>query len=66
MGEDLRIVLEIDEKENENENENENTLLNEDRLFLKKFQGYNQICIQCHYNPDSDAIASGYALYKYF
>ena len=53
MSEDLRIVLEIDEKENEN------MQINEDRLFLKKFQGYSKICIQCHDNPDADALASG-------
>lgn len=27
---------------------------------------YNRILIQCHDNPDADAIASGYALYNYF
>ncbi|MCX4327080.1 MAG: DHH family phosphoesterase [Lachnospiraceae bacterium] len=62
MGENLRIVLEIDEKENENGN----TTLDDDRLFLKKFHGYSKICIQCHDNPDADALASGYALYRYF
>ncbi|MDE6615000.1 MAG: DHH family phosphoesterase [Lachnospiraceae bacterium] len=60
MSEDLRIVLEIDEKENEN------IQLNEDRLFLNKLQRYSKICIQCHDNPDADALASGYALYRYF
>ena len=60
MDGDLRIVLEIDEKEDGS------TSLNEDRLFLKKLQKYNKICIQCHDNPDADALASGYALYKYF
>ena len=60
MSRDLRIVLEIDEKENEN------MQLNEDRLFLNKFKRYSKICIQCHDNPDADALASGYALYRYF
>ena len=27
---------------------------------------YNNIVIQCHDNPDADAIGSGYALYKYY
>lgn len=27
---------------------------------------YNPILVQCHDNPDADAIASGYALYSYF
>ncbi len=27
---------------------------------------YNKIVIQCHDNPDADAIASGFALYTYF
>jgi len=27
---------------------------------------YNEIWIQCHDNPDPDALASGYALYEYF
>ena len=26
---------------------------------------YNNIIIQCHDNPDADAIASGYAVYTY-
>ncbi len=35
-------------------------------LQLKKLEHYNQIIIQCHDNPDGDAIASGYGLYCYF
>ena len=27
---------------------------------------YNPITIQCHDNPDADAIASGYGLYMYY
>ena len=27
---------------------------------------YDNITVQCHDNPDADAIGSGYALYKYF
>lgn len=33
---------------------------------LKKFEKYNDIVVQCHDNPDADAIASGYALYSFF
>ena len=62
MNEDFRIVLEIDESDSGTTN----IPLKEERLFLKKFHGYNSICIQCHDNPDADALASGYALYKYF
>lgn len=35
-------------------------------MKLSKLLKYNQIIIQCHDNPDADAIASGYALYVYF
>ena len=35
-------------------------------LQLKTLEKYNQITIQCHDNPDGDAIASGYGLYCYF
>ncbi len=34
--------------------------------FLKKFLKYRRICVQCHDNPDADALASGFALYRYF
>lgn len=34
-------------------------------LELKQLLEYNDIVIQCHDNPDADAIASGYALLKY-
>ncbi len=34
--------------------------------FLKRFHSCQDICVQCHDNPDADALASGYALYKYF
>lgn len=33
--------------------------------FLNKLLLYKNICIQCHNNPDSDAIASAYAVYRY-
>ena len=35
-------------------------------LRLEEFLKYDKIVIQCHDNPDADAIASGYALYTYF
>lgn len=35
-------------------------------MRLKELLHYNKIYIQCHDNPDADAIASGYALYRYF
>lgn len=33
--------------------------------ILDKISSYNKITIQCHDNPDPDAIASGFALYRY-
>ncbi len=35
-------------------------------LQLKTLEKYDPITIQCHDNPDGDAIASGYGLYCYF
>lgn len=35
-------------------------------MRLKDLEGFNPITIQCHNNPDADAIASGYGLYCYF
>lgn len=35
-------------------------------MKLKELLGYDSITIQCHDNPDADAIASGYGLYLYF
>ncbi|MDE6661900.1 MAG: DHH family phosphoesterase [Lachnospiraceae bacterium] len=35
-------------------------------MKLSDLMQYNPITIQCHDNPDADAIASGYALYTYF
>ncbi len=34
-------------------------------MKLSKLLKYNQIIVQCHDNPDADAIASGFAVYKY-
>lgn len=33
--------------------------------FLNKLLDYNNICIQCHNNPDADGIASAFAVYRY-
>ncbi len=35
-------------------------------MRLAELESYNPITIQCHDNPDADAIASGFALYTYF
>lgn len=35
-------------------------------MKLKDLERFHQIVIQCHDNPDADAIASGFALYRYF
>lgn len=35
-------------------------------MKLSDLQNYNPIMIQCHDNPDADAIASAFALYLYF
>lgn len=35
-------------------------------MNLKDLAGFNPITIQCHDNPDADAIASGFGLYSYF
>lgn len=34
-------------------------------MKLRELLKFNQIIVQCHDNPDADAIASGYALYSY-
>lgn len=34
-------------------------------MKLSKLLEYNQIIVQCHDNPDADAIASGYGVYTY-
>ena len=35
-------------------------------MHLKELLKYEQIVIQCHDNPDADAIGSGFALYTFF
>lgn len=33
--------------------------------FLRQLLSYKKICIQCHDNPDADAIASAFGVYRY-
>lgn len=35
-------------------------------MRLKDLEGFDPIVIQCHDNPDADALASGFGLYRYF
>ena len=35
-------------------------------MKLRELEKYNPITIQCHDNPDADALASGFGLYTYF
>lgn len=35
-------------------------------MKLKELEKFNPITIQCHDNPDADALASGFGLYTYF
>ncbi len=35
-------------------------------MRLSDLLKFNEIIVQCHDNPDADAIASGYGVYKYF
>ena len=35
-------------------------------MKLKDLCSFNDIVIQCHDNPDADALASGFGLYTYF
>lgn len=35
-------------------------------MMLDELMGYDRVTIQCHDNPDADAIASGYGLYCFF
>ena len=62
MKDDFRIVLEIDDKKNITYDDD----VVEKSHFLRKFDGFDRICIQCHDNPDADALASGHGLYQYF
>lgn len=64
MSRNMRVVLEV--KGNGMGNGSENSDKEKGPMFLEKFLGFRKICIQCHDNPDADALASGYALYYYF
>ena len=35
-------------------------------MQLDEIESFDKITIQCHDNPDADAIASGFGLYLYF
>ena len=35
-------------------------------MMLDELLGYDRITIQCHDNPDADAIASGFGLYCFY
>lgn len=35
-------------------------------MKLRDLEGFNKIIVQCHDNPDADAIGSGYGIYSYF
>ena len=35
-------------------------------MKLSDLEVYDKITIQCHDNPDADALASGYGLYCYY
>lgn len=34
--------------------------------ILKRLEGFKHVVIQCHDNPDADALAAGYGVYEYF
>lgn len=40
--------------------------MEEKKVRLSELLSFDDIVIQCHDNPDADALASGYALYLYF
>ena len=44
----------------------ENKLLRGRKMELKDLLGYENVVIQCHDNPDPDALASDFGLYRYF
>ena len=39
--------------------------LEENALKLSQLLQFDNIIIQCHNNPDADALASGFAVFKY-
>lgn len=64
MKKDLRVVVEVGEDESACQKV-EDMIKNSDE-FLPRFLKYKKICIQCHDNPDADALASGFALHHYY
>lgn len=64
MKENLRVVLEVSEECISKEEVKR--MIGQQEDFLGRFLSYEKICIQCHDNPDADALASGYALYQYY
>lgn len=58
MEQDVRVVMEI----------KENTVIDQKgaQKFLKRLLQYRKIVVQCHDNPDADALASGFALTEFF
>lgn len=64
MKKNLRVVMEV--KESNQSYQSAKDLAQGTVRFLDRFLGYHKICIQCHDNPDADALASGYALWHFF
>ncbi|MDD7403391.1 MAG: DHH family phosphoesterase [Butyribacter sp.] len=64
MEKDMRVVVEI--KEDGQSEGDTAELIEKTEEFLPRFLNHKKICIQCHDNPDADALASGFALYHYY
>lgn len=64
MNNNLRVVMEVTEEYSSKEDIEK--LIGQQEEFLTRFLSYERICIQCHDNPDADALAAGYALYRYY
>ncbi|MCD7824894.1 MAG: DHH family phosphoesterase [Clostridiaceae bacterium] len=65
MKEEMRVVMEVMEGMRKEMGTEKNTQANTNR-FLLRYLDCKKICIQCHDNPDADALASGFALYRYY
>lgn len=63
MKRDIRVVMEIKGDYAEG---NVGEMIQGVDEFLPRFLDRKKICIQCHDNPDADALASGFALYHYY
>lgn len=64
MKKDFRVVMEI--KDENLSTQELKKMIRESDEFLSAFLTRKKICIQCHDNPDADALASGFALYRYY